>query len=69
MPNTTLDPSKVVYRAATLEQASVDEKKRTIQLAFSSEEPVPRDGYLEVLDHGENAVDLSRLNDGGAVLV
>jgi HK97 family phage major capsid protein len=45
-----------------------DEDARTVEVAFSSEEPVPRWFGSEVLDHGPGAVDMSRLLDGAAVL-
>ena len=48
---------------------SVDEKARTVEVAFSSEQAVERYGYSEVLDHQPQSVRLDRLNNGGAVLV
>ena len=48
---------------------SIDEEKRTVEVAFSSEEPVDRWFGTEVLDHSPGACDLSRLGDGGAVLL
>lgn len=56
----------VQYRHA--EVASVDIEARTVELAFSSEAEVPRWFGIEVLSHAPGACDLSRLNDGGAVL-
>ena len=46
-----------------------DEGKRTIEVAFSSEEVVERYFGDEVLDHNPQSVRLDRLNNGGAVLV
>ena len=43
-------------------------KSRTFEFPFSSEFPVKRYFGNEVLSHEEGAADLSRLNDGGAVL-
>ena len=43
-------------------------KSRTFEFPFSSEYPVKRYFGNEVLSHDEGAADLSRLNDGGAVL-
>ena len=43
-------------------------KSRTFEFPFSSEYPVKRYFGNEVLSHEEGAADLSRLNDGGAVL-
>lgn len=42
--------------------------ERKFELSFSSEEPYERWSYIEILDHTENAVDLSRLNEIGCVL-
>lgn len=55
-------------RFAVFQRESVDVEKRTVEVAFSSEEPVERWFGEEVLSHAQGAVDLSRLNDGGAVL-
>nr|BAR30160.1 phage major capsid protein [uncultured Mediterranean phage uvMED] len=43
-------------------------KSRTFEFPFSSEYPVKRYFGNEVLSHDDGAADLSRLNDGGAVL-
>src|SRR5678815_2066095 len=67
-----------LYRSAKFERASLDDTARTIELSFSSEEPVMRclrvkgRGYLrgqEILSHDEGACDLSRLNNGHPFLV
>ena len=55
-------------RFAVFQRESVGVEKRTVEVAFSSEEPVERWFGDEVLSHAAGAVDLSRLNDGGAVL-
>lgn len=59
----------VLHRNFSLNRADVDEENRTVPLAFSSEEPVERWFGNEVLSHEKSAVDLGRLNDGGALLV
>lgn len=41
---------------------------RRITISFSSEEPYRRWFGMEILDHAENAVDLSRLNEVGVLL-
>lgn len=61
-----LDKSKGYNRGA--EVTGVDRTARTVDLAFSSEAEVSRWFGIEVLSHDAEAVDLSRLNDGGAVL-
>ena len=48
---------------------SVDEKSRTVQLTFSSEEPYERWWGTEVLDHADGSVRIGRLNNGGALLM
>ena len=55
-------------RAATFQRDHVNHEQRTVEIAFSSEMPVMRWFGEEVLSHEANACDLSRLNDGGAVL-
>lgn len=51
------------------EVREIDEGKRTVELAFSSTLPVRRWFGEEVLSHESDAVNLERLNDGGALLV
>lgn len=59
------------YRALStnIRSGSIDEESRTVELSFSSEEPVMRYFGLEILDHEPSSVDMSRLNDGAPVLV
>mgnify|MGYP001212031701 CR=1 FL=1 len=57
---------KQQLRAAEIE--SVDAEARTATLAFSSEYAVQRWYGWEILSHAEGACDLSRLNNGGALL-
>ena len=47
-------------------EESQDSRRRTI--SFSSEEPYRRWFGMEILDHADNAVDLSRLNEVGVLL-
>lgn len=56
-------------REFALDRAGIDEEKRTVSLSFASEQPVDRWFGREILDISEKACDLSRLNNGGAVLV
>ena len=58
-----------LFRTFNLNRESVDAETRTVDLAFSSEEPVERWFGNEILDHNPNAIRLGRLNGGGAVLV
>lgn len=52
----------------TSEVRNIDEEARTVEVAFSSETPVARWFGDEVLDHGANAMDQTRLQNGAAVL-
>ncbi|WP_067517856.1 phage major capsid protein [Endozoicomonas ascidiicola] len=56
-------------RSYTFQREAINEEARTIEVAFSSEEPVERWFGKEILDHAPNSVRLGRLQDGGAVLV
>ncbi|MBY6104901.1 phage major capsid protein [Ferrimonas balearica] len=58
-----------LHRSVTLASREINEEARTVEVAFSSEEPVPRWFGTEILDHATNSVRLSRLADGGAVLM
>lgn len=51
------------------EVRALDEEKRTVELAFSSEAEVERWFGIEVLDHSSGAMRSERLQDGAAVLV
>ena len=58
------------HRSLTIDKrAHIDEENRTVDVAFSSEEPYLRWFGYEILDHSAESVDLGRLKDGGAVLV
>ena len=61
--------SELHKRTLEFQTRAVDEEKRTVELAFSSENPVERSFGFEVLDHSDGAVDLQRLNGGAALLV
>lgn len=50
------------------EVREIDAETRTVELSFSSEQPVERWFGTEVLEHTPDAVQLERLNDGGALL-
>lgn len=65
MKKTTI---KNQYRALNITSGNIDEENRTVELSFSSEEPVERYFGTEILDHNPKSVDLSRLNNGAAVL-
>ncbi len=63
-----LDNEKL-ERTFHLKAKNIDKKNRTVKLAFSSEEPYPRDFGLEVLSHKEQDADLSFLKSGQAPLL
>lgn len=61
--------SDPLIRAGAFEKRSINEDSRTVDLVFSSEEPVVRWFGNEILDHNPKSIRLGRLEDGGAVLV
>jgi HK97 family phage major capsid protein len=67
MPEVRTIKSPPLYRDIRVGNFDVDE--RTVELAFSSEEPVERFFGNEILDHDPQSVRLGRLEDAGPVLV
>jgi len=63
------DAGEIFRREATVSEIRADEDKRTVELSFSSELPVQRGQYMEVLSHDPADVDLSRLNDAHPLLL
>ncbi len=57
------------YRSLKIDQRSIDEEARTVEVAFSSEDPVDRWFGKEILDHSPSSVRLGRLNNGGPILM
>ncbi len=49
--------------------AAIDQDKRTVVLAFSSEAPVERWFGLEVLDHQQGSIRLQRIQEAGPLLM
>jgi HK97 family phage major capsid protein/HK97 family phage prohead protease len=60
---------EVIHRAMALDASPIDEEKRTVQIAISSEEPVSRSFGNEVLEHSAEAIDLGFLASGRAPLL
>ena len=60
---------EVVHRAMELDPQSVNADERRVRMAVSSEAPVERSFGIEVLEHSEEAIDLSFLNSGRAPLL
>jgi HK97 family phage major capsid protein len=58
------DREKMETRGMMFDTKVVDEEKRTVQIAVSSEEPVERSFGTEVLDHDERSIDLSFARSG-----
>lgn len=63
------DPNAILHRVAEFDRAAINDKDRTVEIAFSSEAPVDRWFGTEILGHDAANVRLGRLNNGGAVLV
>ncbi len=62
------------YRSYAIDRAAISDDSRSVELSFSSEQPVEQYSwsigrYVEILDHDPASVDLSRLNDGAALLM
>ena len=64
-----LSVTDIEHRSMYMEVSPVDEDKREAKIAVSSEEPVMRSFGMEVLEHTEEAIDLSFLNSGRAPLL
>jgi len=57
------------HRSVEVRKEWLDEEKRTVQIAVSSEEPVERSFGLEILEHSAEAIDLEFLGSGRAPLL
>lgn len=55
----------MMCRGATVERV-IDVEQRTVEISFSSEQPVERWFGLEILDHSPDAVRLDRIRQAGA---
>ena len=66
---TPADPPRTLRRAAVLDRASANAEMRTVELAFSSEEPVERPWGIEILGHAAGEVDLAWIGGGTAPLL
>lgn len=60
---------QAMRREFRLNRAEIDKDARTVPLSFASETPVERWFGNEILDISTDSCDLTRLNNGGAVLV
>lgn len=59
----------VEHRSMHLDAKPVEEDTRRVRMSISSEEPVERSYGKEVLEHSEEAIDMSFLNSGRAPLL
>jgi HK97 family phage major capsid protein/HK97 family phage prohead protease len=57
------------FRELTIDRAAIDKAARTAELSFSSDTPYDRWWGSETLSHDPGAVDLTRLKNGGALLL
>ena len=60
---------RAMRRDFTVEREGINKEARTVDLSFASEQPVDRWFGREILDIAAGSCDLTRLNNGGAVLV
>jgi HK97 family phage major capsid protein/HK97 family phage prohead protease len=65
----TLKPGSTLQRHFAVERAMINEEARTVELAFSSEEPYDRWWGREILDHTSTSIRLGRLTAGGPLLM
>ena len=68
-PDKTIKPGTRVERAFLLDRAKADVETRTVELAFSSEQPYERWWGVEILDNTATAVRLGRLSSAGPLLM
>lgn len=64
-----LPVNKTQKRNFVLNREGVDQEKRTVELSFSSEEPVKRWFGKEILDHNPKSIRLDRLESGANLLI
>ena len=60
---------EVQHRAMEMEMSPINEEERRVRISVSSEAPVARSFGNEILEHSEEAVDLSFMNSGRAPLL
>lgn len=65
----TLKPGSQLQRSFAVERAAINEEARTVELAFSSEQPYDRWWGREILDHSPQSIRLGRLTAGGPLLM
>lgn len=65
----TVKPGTELHRSFAVDRAAINEEARTVELAFSSEEPYDRWWGREILDHTATSIRLGRLTEGGPLLM
>lgn len=65
----TIKPGSIVHRSFSVDRAAINEDSRTVELAFSSEQPYERWWGVEILDHSQTSIRLGRLAEGGPLLM
>lgn len=65
----TIKPGTSVQRALTIETRAIDADARTIEIAFSSEQPYERWWGIEILENHNAAVRMDRLLSAGPLLM
>lgn len=63
-PEVRFDREEMKTRSMGAEAKVIDEEKRTVRIAVSSEEPVERSFGAEILDHSERSIDLGFARSG-----
>jgi HK97 family phage major capsid protein/HK97 family phage prohead protease len=64
-----IQPGTSLQRSFAVDRAAINEEARTVELAFSSEEPYDRWWGREILDHTQTSIRLGRLTKGGPLLM
>lgn len=65
----TIKPGTKEHRSFALNREAINSDTRTVELAFSSEEPYDRYWGREILDHQNASIRLGRLTAGGPLLM
>lgn len=62
-------PAERCFRSGNFDRRAINTESRTVELAFSSEEPVERYWGREILDHSPGAMNMEFINSGRAPLL
>lgn len=68
MPQRTVKFPEKLFRTAIINRETIKEDDRTVEISFSSEEPVERYFGIEILDHAPKSVRLERIRTAGPAL-